>query len=137
MNFKFSVLALALLALFTGCSAIEQQNIASKEKSLVAAGFKVRAVPADKQAAFNTLTPYKLQGRVHKGYTVYLYPDPKQNICYVGNAQAYAAYRKMVVQQEQINEAEMTEPEWSYWGPGALGPGFAPASFGGVPNRVF
>lgn len=137
MNFKLSVLALALLALFTGCAAIQQENVASKEKSLVAAGFKVHAVPANKQAAFNTLTPYKLQSRVHKGYTVYLFPDPKQNICYIGNAQAYAAYKKMVAQQEQVSQAEMTQQEWSYWGPGALGPGFAPASFGGVPNRVF
>ncbi|CAN5589546.1 hypothetical protein BH09VER1_BH09VER1_40850 [soil metagenome] len=137
MNFKLPTLALALLALFTGCAAIQQQNVASKEKSLVAAGFQLHAVPADKQAAFASLTPYKLQSRVHKGYTVYLFPDPKNNICYIGNTQAYASYRKMVASQEQVSQAEMTQQEMSYWGPGALGPGFAPASFGGVPNRVF
>lgn len=134
---KLALPALLLTLFFSGCAALEQQAVDSKEKSLAAAGFQARPVTADKLAAFNQLTPYKLQMRVHKGAVLYLFPDPKKNICYVGGPREYSAYQKIATAQELVAQQEMSQMEWTYWGPGYLGPGFAPMYFGGVPNRVW
>lgn len=137
MKTYLSLLSLVLVFTFSGCASLQQADVNSKEKSLVAAGFQARPVPANKQALFAKLTPYKLQMKDHKGAVVYLYPDPKKNVCYVGGPAQYSAYRKLVNSQELLAQEQMSDMEWNTWGPGSLGPGFAPATFGGVPNRTY
>jgi len=100
----------------------------SKENMLSAAGFKM--VPAntpERQAHLKSLPADKVTPVQRQGVTYYTFPDPKNNVLYVGNEQQYQQYRKLRFEQnladEQLETAQMNENAWGAWGP--WGPGFA------------
>ena len=115
-------------ALLTGCALIDKAESKSTEQTLAAAGFK--AMPADnaqRQAALAQLKPYTISRQFRGNQVYYVYPDSKGNFAYIGDQTAYAAYQKLVTQQEISQEnlmaAEMAEmpgpgvwPGWGYWG---------------------
>lgn len=134
MKSWFPLAVLSILALgVVGCAAIRESNAGQTEKLLVASGFQARpANTAQKQAALNALTPYKVQMRTRGANVYYVYADPQQNVVYVGGPAEYSAYQKVSVQQDLASEQQMAaaqmqmnELEWNYWGPWN--------SFGGPP----
>ncbi|MCI0546266.1 MAG: hypothetical protein L0027_03175 [Candidatus Rokubacteria bacterium] len=82
---------------------------------LTQAGFQV--IPADtpaRAAHLRTLPPGKLVARSHDGTTYYVYADPEGCKClYVGNADAYAAYRRLGKKLETDAAREVLEWEQS------------------------
>lgn len=115
MRCFFTVLFLGALA---GCAALRESDSRQTEKFLAAAGFVAKPVTtAQQQAMMAALTPYKLQSRIRDGAVIYLYPDPSENIVYVGGPQEYSAYQKMSLQQEMINQQQMTALEYQTMNP--------------------
>jgi hypothetical protein len=125
----------ALLLLNAGCAA-PRDRIASTESMLAAAGF--RAEPADtpeRRAELQSLTPHQvLMQKLEVGDkpgTGYAYADPEGCDCvYIGDAKAYQAYEKLLVQKkiadEHLRAAQLERDarfNWGLWGPGILGPG--------------
>jgi len=45
------------------------------------------------------LNPYKVQMRTKGNSVIYIYPDPKKNVAFVGGPSQYQAYQKLSVQQ--------------------------------------
>jgi len=119
----------------SSCATSVQQT----EDDLAAAGFVVR--PADtpaRQAMLKRLPPNRFVTRSSGGSVSYVYADPVNCKClYVGNQQAYDAYRR-ARQQERIANEELWAAQtyadaqwnWDEWGPGQFydfgpwGPGF-------------
>ncbi|CAN5736398.1 hypothetical protein BH09VER1_BH09VER1_39940 [soil metagenome] len=108
--------ALFVFSCFSGCTAIRQSDAPMKENTLISAGFVARpADTAKKQADLASLTPFKIQMTTHKGKVLYLYPDPKNKVIYAGGRKAYAAYKKMALEQRAVAEKNMSDMEWNYW----------------------
>ena len=112
-----------LMALAIGCSTTQE-----RENMLSAAGFKM--VPADtpgKKAHLNSLPADKITPVQRQGTTYYTFPDPKNNVLYVGQEAQYQQYRKLRYQKqladEQLETAQMNENAWGAWG--VWGPGLA------------
>ena len=107
----------ALLTLGAGCSTTKQT-----ENLLSAAGFKtVPAVTAEQKAHLKTLPPHKVTMVQRGGTTYFAYPDPKQQVLYVGQQAEYNEYQKLRLQnqlaEEQTNAAALnSEPGWAAWG---------------------
>lgn len=113
-----SLLVLATLGL-AACES-PQQRINNKENMLSAAGFRV--VPANtpaRQAALRQLPPNKFAREVRGDKVFYVYPDPTVCGClYVGNQNAFGAYRAAVFAKNLADEQAMTANEMSMdWGP--------------------
>ena len=131
-----SCLALAMFGMLSAC-ATPQEQVASREDKLIAAGFIARpANTPERDAMLQRLRPNHFFARqVGNGY-VYLYPDPLVCGClYVGSAQAYGRYKQQMLQQRLVDEQQTTaelysDPAWNFgpWG-GPFGPGFG-SSFG-------
>ena len=124
-----TLLPLALAAaLLTGCAAIKKAERKSTEQQLAAAGFKV--VPANtpqRQTALTQLKPYTISRQIRGDEVFYVYPDPDGDFAYIGDQDAYSAYRQLVVQQQTSDQnlmaAQMMDmpgpgvwPGWGYWG---------------------
>lgn len=124
-TFKTILAAGLFLALAVGCS-----TTASREDMLSAAGFKREpANTPERQAHLNSLPADKITPVVRDGVTYYTFPDPKQNVLYVGQEQQYQEYRRLRLQKqmadEQLAAAQMNEDAaWNAWGPWG-GPGWA------------
>lgn len=102
----------ALATLLSGCALFNQMDAPSTEQSLVAAGFDVEpANTPQRQAALNSVTPYKLHSVPSGNSMRYLFADPKQNIVYVGGPQEYAAYQKLLVKQGIAEDQAMAAAE--------------------------
>src|SRR5215471_3120810 len=115
-TFKALLTAGVLTALAIACSTTK-----STENMLSAAGFKM--VPADtpeKVAHLNSLPPGKITTVQRNGTLYYTFPDPKNNMLYVGQQPQYEQYQKLRLQnqmtQEQLSAAEMNENAWGVWG---------------------
>lgn len=107
----FALLAFLPL-LLTGCAVINEMDASGTEQLLVASGFQVQ--PADtpqKQAAMNSVQPYKLLSHARGNTMRYLFADPKKNVVYVGGPKQYAAYQKLSVQQGIAEDQEMAAAE--------------------------
>jgi len=120
--FKALLATGVLVALAIGCSSTK-----STENMLSAAGFKM--VPADtpeRVAHLNSLPPDKITTVQRNGTLYYTFPDPKNNILYVGQQPQYEEYQKLRLQnqmtQEQLSAAEMNENAWGVWGAWGGGP---------------
>jgi hypothetical protein len=120
-NMKILKLLIAtgvLMALAIGCSTTQE-----RENLLSAAGFKM--VPADtpaKKAHLNSLPADKITPVQREGTLYYTFPDPKNNVLYVGLEQQYQLYRRLGLQNqmaaEQLNAAQLNnDAAWSFWGP--------------------
>ncbi len=107
------------------------QVITDKEDMLAAAGFKLQpANTPQRQAALRAMPVHKLSMQNRNGKIVWVYADPTIcNCVYLGDEQAYDAYRRMVYQKNLADErmavAQMTEYSavpypfaWDTWGPG-------------------
>ena len=118
---------LATLGLCVAVAACQspQQKIAGKEDMMTAAGFKF--VPANtpaRQASFKQLPAHRFSRQIRDGRIFYVYPDPTVCVClYVGDQNAYAAYRKNMFDKQLADENAMTAQEmdmyswdWSPWG---------------------
>ena len=127
--------AIAVALVLSSCVS----NIQSTEDDLAAAGFVVRPAntPA-RQAMLKRLPPNRFLIRTRGNNVSYVYADPVNcNCLYVGNQQAYDAYRR-AKQQERIANRELWAAQtyadaqwhWDVWGPGQFydfgpwGPGF-------------
>src|SRR5437762_8273927 len=107
-----------LTALVIGCSTIQE-----RQSMLSAAGFKM--VPADspaKKASLNTLSAKKITPVQRDGTIYYTFPDPKNNVLYVGQEQQYHLYREIGRQkqmsEEQLNAAPLNnDGTWGFWEP--------------------
>jgi hypothetical protein len=130
------LLAVAVPFGLSAC-ATPQQQVASKEDNLAAAGFVVR--PADtpvREAMLHKLPADHFVERPHGEQVSYVFADPLVcNCLYVGNQQAYDQYRLHMQQQRLADEQQMTaqmysDPTWNWgawgpWGPAYdFGPGF-------------
>src|SRR5215475_9158314 len=121
--FKALLTTAALFALAIGCTTTKD-----RENMLSAAGFKM--VPAntpERQAHLKSLPADKITPVQREGITYYTFPDPKNNVLYVGQEQQYQKYRQLRYQKqladEQLETAQMNEYDWGAWG--AWGPGWA------------
>jgi hypothetical protein len=107
-----------LMALAIGCSTTQQM-----ENSLASAGFNM--FPADttgKKAQLNSLPANKITPVRREGTLYYTFPDPKNNVLYVGEERQYQLYRKIGLQKqmtdEQLNAAPLNnDGAWAFWGP--------------------
>jgi hypothetical protein len=122
-TFKTLLTIGALLALAIGCTTTKE-----RENMLSAAGFKM--VPAntpEREAHLKSLPADKITPVQRQGTTYYTFPDPKNNVLYVGQEAQYQKYRQLRYQKqladEQLETAQMNENAWGAWG--AWGPGFA------------
>ena len=131
--------ALAVAFTLSACAS-PQEQVASKENKLVAAGFVARpAATPQSEALLTRLPPHQFVMKDLNGRYVYLYADPLVCGClYVGSDAAYSQYKKMIFQQHLANQQQATaqlysDPAWSFggwggqWGPGfggGFGPGF-------------
>jgi hypothetical protein len=106
------------MALAIGCSTTRE-----KENTLAAAGFKM--MPADtpeKKAHLNSLPAGKITPVQREGTLYYAFPDPKNNVLYVGQEQQYQLYRQIGLQKqigdEQLSAAQLNNnAAWGFWGP--------------------
>ena len=121
------VSTLAILGLGAALAACQttQSSIGNKEDMMAAAGFKF--VPANtpaRQASFRQLPSHKFSRQIRDGRIFYVYPDPTVCVClYVGDQNAYAAYRKNMFDKQLADENAMTAQEmdmyswdWGPWG---------------------
>ncbi len=116
-TFKTLLVAGVLMGLAIGCSTTKD-----KESLLSEAGFKmVSADTPEKEAHLKSLPADKLTSVQRNGTLYYTFPDPKQNVLYVGGEPQYQQYRKLRQQEqmadEQLNAAEVSEQAWGVWGP--------------------
>jgi hypothetical protein len=120
-TFKTLLAAVVLMAVAIGCSTTKE-----KENMLSAAGFKM--VPAntpERQAHLTSLPAGKITPVQREGTTYYTFPDPKNNVLYVGREQQYQKYQQLRYQKqladEQLEAAQMNENAWGAWGPWGAG----------------
>jgi hypothetical protein len=114
----------ALLAVAVGCSTTKE-----KENMLSAAGFQM--VPANTpqtQAHLKSLPADKITTAQRDGKMYYTFPDPKNNVLYVGQEAQYQKYRQLRYQKqmadEELNAAQLNDDaSWNAWG--AWGGGWA------------
>ncbi len=115
------VLGLPLLVLlYSGCATIEEDNAAATERTLAAAGFRMKPASTPEQKAhLQTLTQRKLMRTDKDGEPVWIYADAAGcNCLYAGGEKAYAEYSKLNIQQEDAEENEAASMDWGAWGPG-------------------
>jgi hypothetical protein len=107
----------ALLILGAGCSTTKQT-----ENLLSAAGFKMMpAATVEQKAHLNTIPPNKVTMVVREGTNYFVFPDPKQQVIYVGQQPQYNEYQRLRLQkqmaEDQVNAAELnSQPAWGVWG---------------------
>jgi hypothetical protein len=116
-RFKVLLAAAAVVAVAIGCSTTKDT-----ENLLSSAGFK--AVPADtpeRVAHLKSLPSDKISATQRNGTLYYVFPDPKQNMLYVGQEAEYQKYRSLRRQKQMVDEqAKATatkENAWAVWGP--------------------
>jgi hypothetical protein len=120
MMLKLRAILFVLGTLSVAACQSPQQKINNKEDMLSGAGFKF--VPANtpaRQAALKQLPPNKFSREMRDGRLFYVYPDPTVCGClYVGDQNAYGAYRANVFAKNLADEQAMTANEMSMdWGP--------------------
>jgi hypothetical protein len=119
--------AIALLSL-VGCTETQRET-QSKEKYLIAAGFKV-IVPrtAGHQQTLKALPPGRISMVQKDGKTYYVFPDAANHQVYVGGPTQYQAYKQIRTEIQFRNESLEAagfgeETDWGSWG-GWGGPGW-------------
>jgi hypothetical protein len=128
LNRSRTIVALAFLALATGCATTTTSN-APSENMLAAARFQQRTADTPKkQQLLNSLPKNQLSLITWKGKSYYVQPDATApNIAWVGRAQEYQAYQQLRLAKQLSNEnlmaAQMNQDAMYSWG-GAWGPGF-------------
>lgn len=119
-----SILGLPFLVLlYSGCATIQKDNAMATERTLAAAGFRMKqASTPEQQAHLQTLTQGKLVRHEKDGEPVWIYADATYcNCLYAGGEKAYQEYSKLSIQQEVAEENEDASMDWGVWG---IGPGW-------------
>ena len=126
------VLGAISVILFSGCTMIQESEAMDTERTLAAAGFRMKlADSAEKMAHLKTLTQRKLVPQQKGDDLYYIYADAEFCKClYAGSEQNYQQYQRLALQQrlsqERIMAAQMNENasmNWGMWGPWG-GPGY-------------
>ena len=121
-----TAIAVAAIGMSLAACTTPQQQIATKEDRLAAAGFRIiLANTPERQASLKTLPPNKFAKQVRGDRIVYVWPDPIVCGClYVGSQQAYGTYRqnqlaKNIADENLMaaNENAMAYWDWGPWGP--------------------
>ena len=113
------VFVAALLTL-SGCATIRRHEAGSTEELLVAAGFQMRhADNPERVHDIGAMPPLKLVARNQAGDVRYTFADPYKCRClYVGGAQEYSAYQRLVREKQIEQERPLDgEPTDGLWGP--------------------
>ena len=113
------VFVAALLTL-SGCATIRRHEAGSTEELLVAAGFQMRhADNPERVHDIGAMPPLKLVARNQAGDVRYTFADPYKCRClYVGGAQEYSAYQRLVREKQIEQEPPLDgEPTDGLWGP--------------------
>jgi len=107
MRLSFRSLALlSLLALIAGCVTPVQQ----RENLLSASGFRTKPAATPQQVALlKNLPTDKISPINHHGHVLFVYPDPKKNLLYVGSTAEYAAYKKVRDKQKLSAETSFDQ----------------------------
>ena len=121
---SFAALALCIA---TACQS-PSQTVASQMEAMTASGFRrVPATTPQQQLALKQLPPHKFSRQTRDGQVAYVYPDPSACL-YVGDHNAYTAYKKTMLDRKladeralTANEMTMNDIDWGPWGPSPLG----------------
>lgn len=128
---KSSAVVAFSAALVGGCAAMQESEAMSVERTLAAAGFRMKlADTPDRLDHLKTLTQRTLVPHENDGKLYYVYADATYCKClYTGTEEAYQRYQKLALKQkiarERMDAAEMNEDAamnwgiWGDWGPGA------------------
>jgi hypothetical protein len=111
---------IALLALAVGCASEE----ANKQNLAVAAGFKtITPKDAEQTSILQSLPAGQVTPINYKGHRLYVLPDAKNNVAYVGRTEEYQAYQQLRLAQNLSNENleaaqmnQMASMSWGRWG---------------------
>src|SRR5262245_34570421 len=100
MNTRHAFGLLAVLAIslggLAGCQTTSGAS-QSTQKMLVQAGFKPLSASGQTQtAALGKLRPDHFSTVQRKGKTLYVFPDPANNVLYAGTAANYQQYKALV-----------------------------------------
>lgn len=109
----------------TNCQAIKNQDAASKEQMLAAAGFQRKVAQTPEQLDdIQKMAQRKFVTQIKDGKLMYVYPDFAACRCvYVGTESNYQEYQKMAFQKDLADEQQATAAmnesaalNWGYWG---------------------
>ena len=120
--------AIALLGLAVGCT-MTQRETQTREKDLIAAGFKVITPrTAAHQQRLKALPSDRVTMVQKDGKTYYVFPDAANNRAYVGGRTQYQAYQQIRTAIQFRNESLEAagfgeEADWGTWN-GWGGPGW-------------
>jgi hypothetical protein len=111
--------AVALLAFALGCASSRHQET---ENLLSAAGFKtVTADTPRRQADLTNLPAHQITRTERDGQVYFVYPDPPNNLLYIGQQEQYNQYQRLRLQrqmaQDQLSAAQLNASYWGAWGP--------------------
>ncbi len=115
MRFLLRPLALlSALALIAGCATTETQQ---RENLLTASGFRTKPATTPQQAALlGNLPTDKISPISHHVHVLFVYPDPKKSLLYVGSPAEYAAYKKARIEKNLATEEQQaTFQEQAKW----------------------
>ena len=124
-----TMLAAVLVLALAGCAAVQEvkeNEAASKEQLLAAAGFKMKLADTPKKMAhLKTLPQRTLLSIERNGKVYYIYADSLNCQCvYVGNQAAYQRFQQLQVERQIANEQRMTAQmnyqanfDWGLYGP--------------------
>jgi hypothetical protein len=117
---------LGLVLAIGGCAYTMREEAQDTENLLAAANFTMKpANTPEKLAHLKTMPPRTIVTRTKNDQLVFTYADPDYCKClWVGNAQQYNAYQRLV-QQKQVaqmrlmaaEDAEMAPMNYGMWGP--------------------
>ena len=131
--FKASWTVGVVIALAVGCSSTRvstSEKISQRTSMLSAAGFKtVAANTPTREEHLKSLPRDRITAVQRLETTFYTFPDPKNNILYVGLEEEYQRYqnlrRQKQMPEEQLDATQMyNEGAWGIWSLG-WGPGWA------------
>jgi hypothetical protein len=111
-----SQVAMVALMVCAGCASMA----ADKERTLAAAGFRMKFATTPEQIAkVESLPQRKLTPTPGPdGKNRFVYADAKYCKClYVGTEQAYDRYQKLAVKQQIAENEEAASMNWGGWGP--------------------
>jgi hypothetical protein len=114
------VFGLALAGL-SGCETTSGAS-QSTQKMLLQAGFKPLSASGQTQiAALGKLRPDHFSTVQRKGKTIYVFPDPANNVLYAGTASNYQQYKSLVqasnlkYTEQQLDDATGYVGNWGSW----------------------
>jgi hypothetical protein len=112
--------SLACCVLLAACANPRQQAL-EKDNLLAAAGFSEHVADTPQRVAMlHRLPPHRFVQKERAGQPIYVFADPLVcNCLYVGDAAAYARYRKEVLErqlatEEQIAAESHVDPEFDF-----------------------